>query len=252
LACLQGAIAKSSAQTEGGSISGVVRDDSGAVPGVKVTARLENSPPPSKSFEAMTDDDGKFSFMDLPIGTYVVRASVEQSLFKPEAKTNIRVRKSQNTKINFRLKYVQACDDSASGPSNVSDADKAEIVRLTLEDALVKMKILDDNPSTRGKESIVLSSKNIKPDWVPNLPGYKLVVMSPSEIQKKADSEGDFLYLSFVGFKVKGSCVAVALANWWAVGKNSGMGYLSGSTSNYEYRKQSGKWVGKGLGGLIS
>jgi hypothetical protein len=253
LAFLQVPIVKSSAQIEGGSISGVIKDsESGAVASAKVTALLENSQPTSKSFEVMTDSEGNFTFNNLPAGTYGIRVSVERSLFKPETKTNIRVRKSQNTRVDFRLKYAQACDDTPSQPSKVSDSDKAEIIRLTLEEALVKKKIPDYNLLIEGKESIVLSTKNIKPSWVSDLPGYKLALMSPSEIQKKADSGGDFLHLSFVEFKVKGSCVAVTLANSWAVGKNSGKGYLSGGGFTYEYRKQSGKWVGKGISGWIS
>lgn len=242
LVVIQAPIAKPSAQIEGGSISGFVRDASGAVYGAKVTALLETSQPTSKSIEVLTDDEGRFNFDDLPAGAYEVRVSVERSLLKPEAKTNIRVRKSQNTKVDFRLKYVQACDDSSSGPSNVDDTDKAEIIRLMLEDALATNKFPD--LLTEGKQSIVLSTKYIKPGWVPNLPGYKLILMSQSEIQKKANSEGGLPYLSFVKFKVRGPCVSVVLANW-------GVGNLGGGAFNYEYRKHSGKWVGKGIGGVI-
>jgi hypothetical protein len=245
---------KSLAQTEGGSISGVIKDsESNTVPGITIIALLKYSASPSssKSFEVISNDEGNYKFSNLPGGVYDIQVK-ERWLFKPETKMNIRVRQSQNTNVNFRLKVVRPCEGNASETNSVSDSDKAEIIRLVLEDALVKKEIPDYNLLTEGKENIILSTQNIRSNWVPSLPGYKLILMSPAEIQKKADFEGDFLHLSFVVFKVKGSCVAVTLANSWAVGKHSGMGYLSGGGFTYEYRKQSGKWVGKGISGWIS
>ncbi len=134
----------------------------------------------------------------------------------------------------------------------MSDADKAEIVRLTLEDALIKKTIPDYNRLVEGGRGIAVSTENIKAEWVPTFRGLKFILLSPAEIQRKADREKDFLYLSFARFRVKGSCVAVTLANSWAVGKNSAMGYLSGGGSVYEYRKHGTKWIGKGIGGWIS
>ena len=87
---------------------------------------------------------------------------------------------------------------------------------------------------------------------MPSIPGYKLILMDPIKIQKKADQEGDFLYLSFSDFKVSSSSVVVTLMNGWAVGKKSDMVYLSGGTSTYEYRKVFGKWLGQLIGGTIS
>jgi hypothetical protein len=71
-------------------------------------------------------------------------------------------------------------------------------------------------------------------------------------IQSRADNRGSFPYLSFIEFKVKGTGVAVTLANTWAAGKGSRSLYLSGGGVVYEYRKQAGKWAGKTLSVVIS
>jgi hypothetical protein len=76
--------------------------------------------------------------------------------------------------------------------------------------------------------------------------------MGQRQIQRKADREGDFLYTSFPEIRIRGACIAVTVANTWAVGRRSRMVYLSGGGYNYEYRKQSGKWVGKFVSGWIS
>ena len=51
--------------------------------------------------------------------------------------------------------------------------------------------------------------------------------------------------------KVRGQCIAVTLSNTWAVGKNSKSAYISGGGLTYEYRKESGKWVGKFITGWV-
>lgn len=244
--------ARSPSQIDGGSISGIVTDSYGAViPNITIVALPQSASAQSenKRFEVIVDNNGRFQFDNLPVGIYEIRVDEPPSLFKPALKRDVHVQRSQNTKVDLQLKSVEACDDILeSEVSDISDSDKAEIVKLTLEDALVKKKIPDYNMLIEQRGNIVLSTENIKPDWIPNLSGYKLTLLSPAEIQRK----GDFLYLSFDEFKVKGSCVAVTLTNSWAVGKKSGMGYLSGGGFTYEYRKQSGKWIGKWIQGWIS
>jgi len=245
---LPGAAVLAFGQVAAGSLSGVVKDTASAViPGAKVSLQKTKS---EKSVDTVTDTEGRFKFSDLRPGIYQLR--VEHSEFKSATKENIVVVESQNTETDLKLERPQACDDASAGPSDFTDSDKAEIVRLVLVDALVEKKIPDYRLLTETQNSIVVSTLNIQRSWVPNLPNYTLKLMSPAEIQRRADGQGDFLYLSFAEFKVKGSCVAVTLANSWAVGKKSGMGYLSGGGFSYEYRRQSGKWIGKWISGWIS
>lgn len=68
--------------------------------------------------------------------------------------------------------------------------------------------------------------------------------MTPEEIQKKADSEGNFLYIRFSSINVKDSSnIEVAIDNTWAVGKeNSNIVYSSGGGCTYRYYKENEKW----------
>lgn len=246
--------AKSFAQVSAGSISGIVIDESGAVvPGATVTAVLQGALQSGKIHEILTDNEGRFMLQNLPTGVYQISFVAPE--FNLQTEKNIRVSSSivSNVSLKFRLIFLQGCDNSPDALSTVTDEDKAQITKLILETALLeKVKIPDYKLLTEGKNSIILSTKNIRPNWLPLLPGVKLVIMKPQDIQRKANREGDFLYLSFTKFVIKGSCVAVSLDNTWAVGKHSGMGYLSGGGFTYEYHKISGKWVGKFVSGYIS
>lgn len=246
--------AKSLAQASAGSISGIVIDESSAVvPGANVTAILQGALQSDKTHETLTNNEGRFMLQNLPTGVYEV--SIRASGFNLQTENNVRVSSSiaSNVSLKFRLAFLQGCDNSSNGSSAVTDEDKAQITKLILATALLeKVKIPDYELLTEGKNSVILSTKNIRPNWLPPLPGIKLVIMKPQDIQRKANREGDFLYLSFTKFVIKGSCVAVSLDNTWAVGKNSGMGYLSGGGFTYEYHKVSGIWVGKFVSGYIS
>ena len=131
------------------------------------------------------------------------------------------------------------------GSLELTNADVADILRLTLERALVAREIPDYGLLVEGKQSVVLSTENIEVDLVPETPGVDLVLLSQEEIQDKANSEGDFLHLNFfTPFKVADSKVEVNLANSWAVSEDSNTGYLSGGFFTLEYEKVDGQWEG--------
>ena len=147
----------------------------------------------------------------------------------------------------------------AKQSESLSDGDKAQIIRQMLEPLLSPTKgeeanqsILDLEDLRRTKGGVVLSTKNIKPHLVLKIPGVKLLLRKPGAIQKKADSEGDFLYLVFNRFEIKGSKLIVTLTSNWAKSRTSKEGYLSGGSMTYEFKKSSGKWVGTFLKGFIS
>jgi hypothetical protein len=239
-------------QKGSGSISGIVKDPTSAVvPGAKVVATLEGLDWQSakRGLEVTTDNEGRFRFNNVPNGIYDLSVTCPE--FKPEIEWGVQVQASQTTEVSFRLKFIQPCDGAPAGAA-VTDSDKAEIARAVLEDALIKKTLPDWGMLVEGKDRIVLSTRNIKSNWIPRFSRFKLVLLSPRHIQERADSEGDFLHLSFSEFKVIGACVAVTIVNSWAVGKHSDMGYLSGGGSRYEFRKESGKWAGKIVSGWIS
>lgn len=240
----------SSAQEAKGSISGTITDDAGAViPGAKVTAKLESE---NNQFvrTVVSNADGEYSFSDIPTGIYEITVDLIYGM--SYRNKNLSVSAEQPTKLEIKLEYGGDCESTSGKTIELSETDKAEIVNQILEDSLGVNKIADYGLLTTQKGAIILSTENIKSELVKPLKNISLKLMSESEISEKANKEGDFLYLSFDKFKVKGECVIVTISNTWAVAIDSGKGYLSGGGSIYLYRKESGKLVGKSIGGWIS
>ncbi|HEY1468644.1 MAG TPA: carboxypeptidase regulatory-like domain-containing protein [Candidatus Acidoferrum sp.] len=87
------------AQQNFGSINGTVTDSSSAsVPDAKVQARNAGT---NLEQTAITRNDGSYSIVDLPVGTYVV--TVTKDGFKTEEFTEILVRGGTTTTVNARL-----------------------------------------------------------------------------------------------------------------------------------------------------
>jgi hypothetical protein len=127
--------------------------------------------------------------------------------------------------------------------ADVTERDKAEIVRLSLQWALVDKKIPDYRLYFSEMENIILSVENIEAGLLPQIPGVNLTLLQPEEIQKKADEEGDFLYLRFLQLEVSNSEAKVSLDSTWAVGKDSQETHHAGyARCNAEYRRESGEW----------
>lgn len=231
------------------SLRGSVTDPNGAViPDAKVSATLINSNVSSKPqiFETKTDYEGNFIFKSLPSGEY--KLSVTANGFGSETERQVSV--PQNKSVEIRIEIGLGCDRLSEGSGVVTDEDKAEIARLAFAASvgagsglLMKEQLTED---------LIVSTANIKPEWLNGITDIKFKFLSQNQIQQKADREGDFLYVSFPYFKVKGLCVAVEVSHTWAVGKNSKFVYLSGGGNRYEFRKESGKWTKKSIGGWVS
>ena len=127
--------------------------------------------------------------------------------------------------------------------ADVTARDKAEIVRLALEWALVAKKTPDSPLYFSEMENIILSVENIEAVVLPQMPGVNLALLQPEEIQKKADEDGDYLYLRFLQLEVSKSEAQVSLDSTWAVGKDSQERHHAGyARCNAEYHGEDGKW----------
>ena len=128
-----------------------------------------------------------------------------------------------------------------------------EMIRQTLERALIGNEMIAAEVLVKDNESVVLSTENISASLVPDISNRNLILLRPEEIQKKADDQGDFMFLSFDrigpkeiwvdgGWGVDRSVVEVVLAK----GKDSEKteGYMSGGYFTVEYQQISGEWVG--------
>jgi len=142
------------------------------------------------------------------------------------------------------LLWLLACQPLATNVAPNED-DKAQIVRLTLERALLSREI-PDYQLIADKSNIVLSTQHLDRAWVPELDGIKIILLDPKEIQSKADQAGDYLYLQFRELEVQeNGRIIVCLDNLWAVSKNSTVIYLSGGGFTIEFHRETGRWVGE-------
>ena len=80
--------------------------------------------------------------------------------------------------------------------ARAQDSLASEIVYETLQMAIPRFGALTQDTST-----IILSTELIEDVNVPRrVKGYRLLLLSPEEIEAKAMAEGDFLYLHFTKF----------------------------------------------------
>lgn len=86
------------------------------------------------------------------------------------------------------------------------------IVYETLKIALIEEKIPDYNLLTHNTSSIVLSTELIEDISVPNRIGtYRIVLMSPQEIEAIAEAEGDFLFLVFTRYDLNPNNIMISI-----------------------------------------
>jgi len=140
---------------------------------------------------------------------------------------------------------IAGCQTAGQEPTFTAE-DKAEIVNLTLERALVDQEIPDYGLLLQDGGSIVLSTDNIEDVALPDLPGHTIVLMTADEIQAKANREGDFLYTRFEPFEVETpDKVNLGFGSQWAVAEDSTTGYLSGGGLQMVYERQADGWTGE-------
>jgi len=217
-------------------------------PRAKVVATLRDAPATGgpRVFETETNEEGKFNLRNLPAGVYEVRVSFKGS----EAQVERIVSVPKGTAVEIAIEFGRGCDTISDRSGVVGDEDRAEVVRLTLAQVFSsKSGLLEQEQRDKG---VILSTSNIKPEWVKDVQGIRIRLMDQKQIQRKADREGDFLYISFPEVRVIGTCIAMTVTNGPAVGKHSRMISLSGGGYTYEYRKESGKWIGKFVIGWVS
>ena len=119
-----------------------------------------------------------------------------------------------------------------------------ELVKRVIETAVVYGQI-PDYSLIKDKKNIIISSKIIDSNLLPVLPNIKLIVLSPTEIKKKANKEGDFLYFIFRKIDINNWNAKLTLDNTWAVSDNSKGDYLSGGGMTIKFYNLFGKWFQK-------
>lgn len=128
----------------------------------------------------------------------------------------------------------------------LTDEDRAEIVSQTLkrEIDLIKEERSKYERGRKDNLTLTLSTQNIRPSLVPDIPEVKFILIEPEEIEKRIKQARGISYLAFDKFEVKGPVVMVSLSNVFR-GAGRIRTFISIRTNEYEYRKKDGKWVGK-------
>jgi hypothetical protein len=94
--------------------------------------------------------------------------------------------------------------------SVLSEADKAELYRKTLED-VIKNEELIKYLSIEDASNIILSTQDIDPKLTPQIDGVNIRVMTPEEILKKRMQEGIFGFFYFYPLNIEGARVQVSI-----------------------------------------
>src|SRR5919205_972776 len=125
--------------------------------------------------------------------------------------------------------------------AELTKEERAELIKLSLELALVQKRIPDYNIIEEEYE-FLLSTENITAEMVPHLKGINLVLLEPKEIKERAESRGDYVYyFRFRKFEAKGAKVFVYLDNVpMYAEKPTRMAFGGGFT--VEFQKKDGKW----------
>ena len=108
-----------------------------------------------------------------------------------------------HVELNNKYNVLKTRYDSLR--ENQTEAQKSlesEIVFETLQIALMEELIPDHHIITHNTSTVVLSTELIEDVNVLGRVGfYRLLLLSPEEIEAKANAEGDFLYLVFTRFE---------------------------------------------------
>lgn len=126
-----------------GSIYGTVSDESGAViPGVDVTAR---NPRTNESHTTITNTAGLFTFAQLPVGTYNVRAELPG--FKAITRQAIELSLNRNARVDFVLTIGQVAEQvTVVGDAPLVDSRSNEMGTSVNQRQVENLPTSDRNP----------------------------------------------------------------------------------------------------------
>jgi hypothetical protein len=239
-----------------GALSGsIAGPEASAVAGAIVLASRQDPDPSTqiRTYTAKSDDKGHFNFPSLPVGSYQLEVSPKDKWLFKQTVRSVQVRDSRNTTIELRFQFIEQCEGDTL--DRLTNADRTEIIRFMLDQAIIQKKI-PSYPQLTVAKQVILSTENVPPVESPTLPGLQLLLLSPAQIQARANRDGDLMYLRFEQIEPRGSCVAVSLCNVWADGTSSietgPRTFLGEGCIQYVFTKRNGAWKGDFVTGWIS
>jgi hypothetical protein len=223
------------------SIQGRLTDDTGAtLPGVTVTITSPALQLPQMVF--VSETDGQYRFIDIPIGIYSVRYELEG--FQSLVREGIRLTAGFVARLDIVLKVGSLSETmTVSGQSPVVDTSTtAGIVNFTKE-------MLQSVPNTRSMWQVLAMSPGVRPAGTPDVGGSQLGIQQgyknygttgqvTPQLEgintRQADSSAGFFYdynaLEEAQVKSVGNDAEVALpgTNWIAIVKSGGNDFHGG------------------------
>jgi|SRR5215475_17708 len=146
----------------------------------------------------------------------------------------------KNTSISLTLLSTAILIIACFSHPEFTDKDRLEIVRLTLERAVIAAEVPDYH-LIRDKQNIILSTENITPDLVPQIPGVNFALIDQEQIQRMAYAEKYLSFLSFKEISYRQGKVIVKIVNT-NMSRQSG---LHAGVLIIEYNKEKSKWIGR-------
>jgi len=125
-------------------------------------------------------------------------------------------------KTSYRITlWCLACTLSCSKAVHEStEHDTAEIIRLSLERAIVAGQIPDYH-LIKDKQNIIISAEGIDPSLLPQLPGINLVILNDQQLRERADADELVFFLKFRSIEIAVDRAEVILNNTQAIGKRT-------------------------------
>ena len=118
---------------------------------------------------------------------------------------------------------------------------------VILELALTRALVDGDLPDVgllADRHRVVLSDDHVEPEWLPDLPGIELILMSEEQIAAKANRDGDFLFVYVSDFDLAVENTArVRVQSVWAKSDDSTVIYQSGGGFTVTYERDGDNWV---------
>lgn len=133
--------------------------------------------------------------------------------------------------------------DTIQTDSTVIQEDTADIV-LTREDSIQIIHLVFQHAFKPRQDitiNTIIYAPHLNPEWIPEIEGRNFILITDKEErQKKAETEGSFLYYRIGEIKVKGQKVHAGYGfayEPWSMIASGGTGM--------EFEKVDGEWVGK-------
>lgn len=147
---------------------------------------------------------------------------------------------------------AQTQETAKTATTPVSKKDKQALAQAAFKWAIID-KNIPDFQLIKDPANLIVSTQGISDDFQFTFKGFNVTILTPEEIQKKADKDGDFLYIKFASsaggedaFQVTENEAAVSVNIRWAQSsesKKKGSLYLSGGGAELHFKKKGKTWV---------